>query len=110
MIKLNSNENCTSSFIKLCNRITTLYTEKTIRYIENNQYALDVLHTLSKPQIEGMLKKLYNLEITQINSHRIVYKKSNRISKRYCKKRIIIKLKANQKLPVEWCLNTSITT
>ena len=81
----------------------SVLTEKTISLVANNQYTFDVDIRLTKPQIKKIFEKLFNLEVLSVNSHLSPIRKkrlglNQGYKKRY--KRIIIRIKPNQKIPI----------
>jgi len=66
-----------------------VFTKKTMRLIDLNQYTFEVDVKITKPVLKQLIEKLFNVDVRKIN---IIKKKSG--------KRAIITLKDNQKLPI----------
>jgi large subunit ribosomal protein L23 len=92
-----STENIMADLIKY-----PVITEKSyIALFKNKQYTFDVDLRLTKPQIKALFKKLFNVEIIGINTHRPPRKKvrvglAQGYKARY--KRVIITLKEGQSI------------
>lgn len=78
-----------------------VFTEKSVRLMQVNQYTFDVDLKLTKPQIKRLIKQLFQVDAISVNTHRPPrrrkrlglnqgYKGSN--------KRVIITLKSGQSL------------
>ena len=52
-----------------------VFTEKSVRVIENNQYTFDVDLRLSKPQIKKLIEELFSVIVISVNTHRPPRKK-----------------------------------
>jgi len=66
-----------------------VFTKKTMRLIDLNQYTFEVDVKITKPVLKQLIEELFNVDVRKIN---IIKKKSV--------KRAIITLKDNQKLPI----------
>nr|YP_010733696.1 ribosomal protein L23 [Gayralia brasiliensis]YP_010733770.1 ribosomal protein L23 [Monostroma nitidum]WEG92967.1 ribosomal protein L23 [Gayralia brasiliensis]WEG93041.1 ribosomal protein L23 [Monostroma nitidum] len=80
-----------------------ILTKKSIRRIEQNQYTFDVDPRLTKTQIKKLFETLFNVKVLAVNTHLLPTKKkrlglNQGYKTRY--KRIIITIKANQKIPL----------
>jgi|EP00884_Botryococcus_braunii_P001578 large subunit ribosomal protein L23 len=76
-------------------------TEKSIRFIESDQYTFDIDVKMTKPQIKSLIETVFNVKVNSVNTH-IPPRKSRRVgltrgSKPLCK-RVIITLKPGQSL------------
>ena len=76
-----------------------VFTEKSFRVIENNQYTFDVDLRLNKPQIKRLIEDLFSVIVISVNTHRPPRKKkrlglSQGFKKSY--KRVIITVKSGQ--------------
>jgi large subunit ribosomal protein L23 len=47
-----------------------LFTEKSARILENNQYTFDVDPKLTKPEIKNLLEKTFQVKVVSLNTHR----------------------------------------
>ena len=47
-----------------------LFTEKSARILENNQYTFDVDPSLSKPEIRHIIEESFQVKVLSINTHR----------------------------------------
>jgi len=66
-----------------------VFTKKTMRLIDLNQYTFEVDVKITKPVLKQLIEKLFDVDVKKIN---IIKKKSV--------KRAIITLKEDQKLPI----------
>lgn len=80
-----------------------LFTEKSARILENNQYTFDVDPSLSKPQIRDLLEKTFQVKVISLNTHRPP-RKNRRIGQymglRSQVKRVIFTLKPGDSIPL----------
>nr|AYC64242.1 ribosomal protein L23 [Pseudobryopsis hainanensis] len=78
-----------------------MFTEKTLRLMEQNQYTFTVCSQLSKRQIRQIIEKLYGVAIVGINTYRPA-RRQRRGAKfsgyRPTHKRAIVRLAAGQTL------------
>lgn len=78
-----------------------IFTEKSVRLIEANQYTFDVDLKITKPQIKKLIKELFQVDVISVNTHRPPRKKKRLGLNQGFKasnKRVIITLKAGQSL------------
>lgn len=78
-----------------------IFTEKSVRLIEANQYTFDVDLKITKPQIKKLIKELFQVDVISVNTHRPPRKKKRLgLNQGYkaSRKRVIITLKAGQSL------------
>ena len=78
-----------------------VFTEKSVRLIESNQYTFDVDLKLTKPQIKKLMKELFRVDVVAVNTHRPPRKKKRLGSSQGYKaanKRVIVTVKAGQSL------------
>jgi len=78
-----------------------VFTEKSVRVIENNQYTFDVDLRLSKPQIKKLIEELFSVIVISVNTHRPPRKKkrlgvSQGFKRSY--KRVIVTIKSGQSI------------
>lgn len=76
-----------------------VFTEKSVRLIESNQYTFDVDLKLTKPQIKKLMKELFQVDVVAVNTHRPPRKKKRLGSSQGYKpanKRVIVTVKAGQ--------------
>lgn len=78
-------------------------TEKSVRLIENNQYMFDVDIRLTKTQLRKVFENLFDVKVISVNTHLSPIKKkrlglNQGYKTRY--KRIIIRIKADQTIPI----------
>jgi large subunit ribosomal protein L23 len=76
-------------------------TEKSMRFLELDQYTFDIDVKLTKPQIKKLVEKTFGVKVTSVNTH-IPPKKSRRVGltrgSKPLVKRVIVKLKQGQSL------------
>lgn len=80
-----------------------VFTKKTMRLIDLNQYTLEVDEKLTKPTLKKLIENLYNVNVCKVNISRPINKTRRTmmgIGKKSRFKRAIIKLKQGQKLPI----------
>nr|YP_010731913.1 ribosomal protein L23 [Phyllosiphon coccidium]WDY12744.1 ribosomal protein L23 [Phyllosiphon coccidium] len=78
-----------------------VFTEKSVRLMEVNQYTFDVDLKLTKPQIKKLVKDLFQVDAISVNTHRPPRKRKRLgLNQGYkaSKKRVIITLKVGQSL------------
>ncbi len=78
-----------------------IFTEKSVRLIEANQYTFDVDLKITKPQIKKLIKELFQVDVVSVNTHRPPRKKKRLgLNQGYkaSNKRVIITLKVGQSL------------
>ncbi len=78
-----------------------IFTEKSVRLIEANQYTFDVDLKITKTQIKKLIKELFQVDVISVNTHRPPRKKKRLGLNQGFKssnKRVIITLKAGQSL------------
>lgn len=78
-----------------------IFTEKSVRLIESNQYTFDVDSRLTKPQIRRMIGEIFQVDVLAINTHRPPRKKRRLGMNQGYKtsnKRVIITVKEGQSL------------
>ena len=78
-----------------------VFTEKSVRVIENNQYTFDVDLRISKPQIKKLIEELFSVIVISVNTHRPPRKKkrlgvSQGFKRSY--KRVIVTVKSGQSI------------
>lgn len=80
-----------------------LFTEKSARILENNQYTFDVDPSLSKPEIRQLVEETFQVKVLSINTHRPP-RKSRRLGQyqgfRSQKKRVIFTLRPEDSIPL----------
>jgi large subunit ribosomal protein L23 len=76
-------------------------TEKSIRFIESDQYTFEIDVRMTKPQIKKMIETIFNVKVNSVNTH-IPPRKSRRVGltrgSKPLSKRVIITLKPGQSL------------
>jgi large subunit ribosomal protein L23 len=79
-----------------------LFTEKSARILESNQYTFDVDRALTKPEIRKLVEKIFQVKVISINTH-IPPRKTRRIGKyegsRLSLKRVIFRLRPEDSIP-----------
>ena len=78
-----------------------VFTEKSVRLMEANQYTFDVDLKVTKPQIKKLVKDLFQVDAISVNTHRPPRKRKRLgLNQGYkaSKKRVIITLKTGQSL------------
>jgi large subunit ribosomal protein L23 len=80
-----------------------LFTEKSARILENNQYTFDVDPSLSKPEIRQLIENTFQVKVISLNTHRPP-RKSRRlgqyIGSRPQVKRVIFTLRPEDSIPL----------
>lgn len=80
-----------------------LFTEKSARILENNQYTFDVDPSLSKTQIRELVEKTFQVKVVSLNTHRPP-RKNRRLGQyvgfRPQVKRVIFTLGPNDSIPL----------
>nr|YP_010445024.1 ribosomal protein L23 [Schizaea sprucei]UTJ90507.1 ribosomal protein L23 [Schizaea sprucei] len=83
---------------KLKNQV---FTEKSIRLLEKNQYTFDIDAESTKREIKDWIEKFPAVKIENINSYRIPPKRQKgKFKFRVCHKRIIVTLQKNHSIPL----------
>ena len=80
-----------------------VFTEKSVRLIADNQYTFDVDLKLTKPEIKKVIKEIFKVDVLSVNTHRPPRKKRRlgiTTGFKSSKKRVIIRLKGGQSLPL----------
>jgi len=80
-----------------------LFTEKSARILENNQYTFDVESHLTKPEIKNLLEKTFQVKVVSLNTHRPPRKKRRLgqfVGSRSQVKRVIFTLRAQDSIPL----------
>lgn len=80
-----------------------VFTKKTMRLIDLNQYTLEIDEKLTKPTLKELIEKLYDVKVEKINISRRINKTRRTmmgIGKKSRRKRAIVSLKEGQKLPI----------
>jgi large subunit ribosomal protein L23 len=80
-----------------------LFTEKSARILENNQYTFDVDPHLTKPEIKNLLEKTFQVKVISLNTHRPPRKKRRLgqfVGARPQVKRVIFTLRAEDSIPL----------
>jgi large subunit ribosomal protein L23 len=80
-----------------------LFTEKSARILENNQYTFDVDPKLTKPEIRELLEKTFQVKVISLNTHRPPRKKRRLgqfIGSRPQIKRVIFTLRPEDSIPL----------
>ena len=82
--------------------IIPIFTEKSTRILENNQYTFDVDPSFSKQEIRELIEETYKVKIVSINTHRPP-RKARRLGQyagfRSKVKRVIFRLRDTDSLP-----------
>ena len=80
-----------------------LFTEKSARILENNQYTFDVDPKLTKPEIRNLLEKTFDVKVLSLNTH-CPPRKNRRIGQffgsRRQVKRVIFTLRPEDSIPL----------
>ena len=80
-----------------------LFTEKSARILENNQYTFDVDPSFSKPEIRQMIEETFQVKVLSINTHRPP-RRNRRLGQfqgmRAQVKRVIFTLSPEQSIPL----------
>lgn len=80
-----------------------LFTEKSARILENNQYTFDVDPTLTKPQIRQLVEQTFQVKVLSMNTHRPP-RKNRRLGQyegsRIQIKRVIFTLRPEDSIPL----------
>jgi large subunit ribosomal protein L23 len=93
------------SAIELTNKINMipLFTEKSARILENNQYTFDVDPSLSKTEIRDLVEKTFQVKVISLNTHRPP-RKNRRLGQylgtRPQVKRVIFTLRKEDSIPL----------
>ena len=85
------------------NFMIPLFTEKSARILENNQYTFDVDPKLTKPEIRELLEKTFQVKVVSLNTHRPPRKKRRLgqfIGSRPQIKRVIFTLRPEDSIPL----------
>nr|YP_009424163.1 ribosomal protein L23 [Schizaea pectinata]APT66105.1 ribosomal protein L23 [Schizaea pectinata] len=83
---------------KLKNQV---FTGKSIRSLEKNQYTFDVEAESTKKEIKDWIEKFFAVRVKNINSYRLPLKKRNgNLKFRVCRKRIIVTLQKSHSIPL----------
>ena len=82
--------------------IIPIFTEKSTRILENNQYTFDVDPTLSKQDIRKFIEESFEVKVVSINTHRPPRK--SRLIGQYAGfrpkvKRVILRLRTGDTIP-----------
>jgi large subunit ribosomal protein L23 len=91
--------------IELTNKINMipLFTEKSARILENNQYTFDVDPSLSKTEIRDLVEKTFQVKVISLNTHRPP-RKNRRLGQylgtRPQVKRVIFTLRKEDSIPL----------
>ena len=90
--------------MKISNKIVKpMVTEKSMGFVEANKYVFEVAKEVTKGSVVKELKKLYNVDVIDVQSIILPGKrkriaKTPRFTKTAQRKKMIVKLKAGQKL------------
>ena len=80
-----------------------LFTEKSARILENNQYTFDVDPKFSKPEIRQIIEETFQVKVLSLNTHRPP-RKSRRLGQyqgfRNQVKRVIFTLRPEDSIPL----------
>ena len=80
-----------------------LFTEKSARILENNQYTFDVDTSLSKTEIRELVEKTFQVKVLSLNTHRPPRKKrrlGQYLGVRPQVKRVIFTLRKEDSIPL----------
>ena len=80
-----------------------LFTEKSARILENNQYTFDVDPSLSKTEIRELVEKTFQVKVLSLNTHRPPRKKrrvGQYLGARPQVKRVIFTLRKEDSIPL----------
>lgn len=80
-----------------------LFTEKSARILENNQYTFDVDPVLTKPEIRKLVEETFQVKVISLNTHRPP-RKNRRLGQyqgsRSQVKRVIFTLRPEDSIPL----------
>ena len=76
-----------------------IFTEKSLRHFENNQYVFEVDSHLNKPKISFLVEKIFSVRVSTVNIYRQPTRKYKKKKNHHpTNKRAIVTVKKNEKI------------